>query len=428
MKFTILEVMTEVIPDKAGILHVQPSQDIHSNMKLVSGKNAGVCYMKDSYFGSAVTDEEKALKRCDNVWSNGHHSVSGHERVKVLLDEIPKALAMLLNNLQNYDTSEKSGRYTEMQGSTQLEQSMYNKWREIFSRVIADKVPSINEKKREKLAMENARYFLSIFSPSTTMVYTTSIREWNYIIDWIDKFRDEIRLKDLTDFETKFHFDAKLLESLTWLEEEIKSSIIYFPELRDIKKYEFHTFHEDYLFSSEDLQKESSVTTMGTFFRKGKASFAMLAQLQRHRTGRVQMMVENLDGENLQVFVPKILDADLAAKWKSDMKVMLDNGILVTGYLVKFAYTVALDKLVLMLKERLCGSAQLEIRNFAIDVTRWIGEKLKAEPNTVCDAKTREFFLRALDENNRVVARKCQYIKCNNPCSYAKSLPNADRI
>lgn len=427
MKFTILEVMTEVITDETGVLHLQPSQDLHNSIKLVSGKNAGVCYMKDSYFDSAVTDEERAIKRCANVWNNGHHSVSGHERVKVLLEGIPKALAMLLNNLQNYDTSEKSGRYTEMQGSTELEQKMYTKWRTTFSRVIADKVPSIDEKKREKLAMENARYFLSIFSPSTTMVYTTSIREWNYIVDWIDRFREGLQSKEKTDFEEKFHFDAQLLESLTWLEKEIKDSILYFPELRDIKQYEFRTFHEDYFFSSADSCVSSAVT-MGTFFRKDKASFAMLAQLQRHRTGRVQMMIEPLDGEDLQVFVPKILNADLAAEWKADMKTMLDNGILVTGYLVKFVYTVALDKLVLMLKERLCGSAQLEIRDFAIDVTKWLGKKIKAEPDTVCDVKTREFFTKALNEDNQVIARKCKYIKCNNPCGFAKGLPNTNLI
>ena len=70
----------------------------------------------------------------------------------------------------------------------------------------------------------------------------------------------------------------------------------------------------------------------------------------------------------------------------------------------------------------------MEIRDFAFDVTKWLGRKIKAEPDTVCDAKTREFFTKALNADNQVIAHKCKYIKCNNPCEFAKGLPNTNLI
>ena len=422
MKFTIIGMMAEVIEGKNGNLIMQANEDLHNSIRLASGKNAGVCYMKDSYFGSAVVDEEKASKRCSTVWTSGHHSVSGHERVKVLLEGIPKALAMLLNNLQNYDTSEKSGRYTEMRGSSALEQEMYEKWHKKMNEVLAEKLSSIDEKKRNKLAMENARYFLSVFAPSTTMLYTTSVREWNYIVDWIDKYREDYKSKATSDFEKKYHFDEQLLESLEWLKDEIVKSILYFPELRDNKQYTFHTFHEDYLFRDNDAEKNEIV--MGTFFKKGKGSFAMLAQLQRHRTGRVQMLV---DSEEESFFIPKILDGEIKKEWERDMRTMLDSGILTVGYEVNYFYSIALDKMVLMLKERLCGAAQLEIRDFAFDITRYVHKAIKENVEILCDDNTREFFIKAIDERGRITT-KCKYIKCDNPCAFIKKLPNAELI
>lgn len=210
--------------------------------KIFSGKNAGICYMGDSYFDSAVTDPKKALARFVSTSNNNHHSIADHVRVEVLLEGVSKMLAIVLNSLQDYATSEKSGRYTIMTGNSERECALYNKWKEIYEKRILELHPDINDRalyekfnKRypnsgyvvnfgklvgldpkldsktldeasryfydelvndvnlpsKKTAQENARYVLSVFTYSTTFGYSTSIRQWNYIYDWCMKYCDQ---------------------------------------------------------------------------------------------------------------------------------------------------------------------------------------------------------------------------------------------
>ena len=92
--------------------------------------------------------------------------------------------AMVLNSTQCYNTSEKSARYTVFKNNTPQEDLLYNKWKNYI--IENNKELGLNiedEKKLEKIANENARYFLSVFNKSTTMAYTASVRQWNYLID-----------------------------------------------------------------------------------------------------------------------------------------------------------------------------------------------------------------------------------------------------
>lgn len=210
--------------------------------KIFSGKNAGICYMGDSYFDSKVTNADAALKRFVSTSNNGHHSIADHVRVEVLLEGVSKMLAIVLNSLQDYATSEKSGRYTVMTGNSERECALYDKWKLIFEQRILEMYPDFNdvmmlkkfEKKypdsgytvkngallelkskldeqtfreaneyfsgvvvhdetlpSKKTAQENARYVLSVFTYSTTFGYSTSIRQWNYIYDWCMKYCDQ---------------------------------------------------------------------------------------------------------------------------------------------------------------------------------------------------------------------------------------------
>lgn len=64
--------------------------------------------------------------------NNGHHSVYDHINLSFNLQNIPKILAMVLNNEHQYTTSEKSVRYTSVVrqvGSiiTDDEEKLYNK-------------------------------------------------------------------------------------------------------------------------------------------------------------------------------------------------------------------------------------------------------------------------------------------------------------
>ena len=104
---------------------------------MLSGKIAGICYDKEGYSNLANEPEERTLRRVKNTLNNGHHSVYDHIRLSLNLQNIPKILAMVINNEHDYTTSEKSARYTPVEQKdnspiTNKEVELYNKWLEIF--------------------------------------------------------------------------------------------------------------------------------------------------------------------------------------------------------------------------------------------------------------------------------------------------------
>ena len=80
-------------------------------MKL-AGKIAGVCYDKEGFNHLLNEDIKKTNRRIDMTINNGNHSVYDHINISFNMQNIPKMLAMVLNNEHQYTTSEKSARYT----------------------------------------------------------------------------------------------------------------------------------------------------------------------------------------------------------------------------------------------------------------------------------------------------------------------------
>ena len=74
----------------------------------MSGKIAGLCYAKTSFHDILEEDKDKTLRRIENTLNNGHHSVYDHIWISFYIKNIPKILAMVLNNEKQYTTSEKS--------------------------------------------------------------------------------------------------------------------------------------------------------------------------------------------------------------------------------------------------------------------------------------------------------------------------------
>ena len=104
---------------------------------LLSGKIAGVCYDKEGLHHLMNEPESRTARRIDMTLNNGHHSVYDHAMIGLNIQNIPKILAMVLNNEKQYTTSEKSARYTpvirgEDSVITADEELLYNKWIEIF--------------------------------------------------------------------------------------------------------------------------------------------------------------------------------------------------------------------------------------------------------------------------------------------------------
>ena len=301
------------------------------------GKSAGICYMPDDINTLFSEPEEKTIKRANMTLNSGHHSVFDHTTFNLALEGIPKILAMILNNEGMYTTSEKSARYTKMTPSKR-EENLYEKWIEIYKQEISKVYPDIDEKKVKKLAQENARYLISVFTPATTMEYSVSLRQLNYIVHWFEDY-----IKNEPDNE----FDNQLKPYLKQFIDCVSELIV--PELNtDVKMRKLSLFDE------RNSRKEEFGENYCTTY---EGTFAELAQAQRHRTLQYKMTLL----KEPEYFIPKIIASndELKSEWLKDISSLSD--LYPQGMLVKINERGTVENFVLKCKERICGYAQLEI-------------------------------------------------------------------
>ncbi len=300
-----------------------------------SGKSAGICYLPDTLETFFNEPEEKTIKRANGNIKSGHHSVFGHPTYNLSLEGIPKILAMILNNEKMYNTSEKSARYTKMETS-EAEKELYEKWIKIYSEQITKKYPEFEEKRVKKLAQENARYLISVFTPATIMEYTVNFGQLNYILNWAE---DYIKNEPQTEISIK-------------LKEVFKEFLKNMPDLKvegldsRVKGRKFS------IFGTRDRKEEFGENYCTTYL----ASFAELAQAQRHRTLSYEMKL--LDKP--QYYIPPIIrKTDLEEQWLKDISSL--EKYFPQGMLVQVNERGTIENFVLKCTERLCGAAQLEI-------------------------------------------------------------------
>ena len=310
-----------------------------------SGHNADICYMASNFEKIENEDPQKTHNRANQTKVSGHHSVFDHPVINFYLEDIPKALAMVINNEHQYTTSEKSARYTKMV-LKEDEQQLYDKWLEIFTKLITEKYQAKNpefytDKKIKKLAQENARYLISIFTP-TSMAYSVTYRQLNNIYHMMQR---EINRPDseqnklyrmlkpaMIDFcnaikETTPYFDE-------YISGEAKSRKLSLMSSRKIEEYFGDVYATNY-----------------------KASFACFAQAQRHRT--LTYSIDLLDKP--EFYVPTILKSDenLVKEWIKDCNSRAKE--FPQGMLVSVNEMGTFDYFVLKMLERKCTHAQLEI-------------------------------------------------------------------
>ena len=300
-----------------------------------SGKSAGICYLPDTLDVLFNEPIEKTEKRAKMNIQSGHHSVFQHVTYNLSLEGIPKILAMILNNEKVYNTSEKSARYTVMQTSDE-EQVLYDKWIEIYKQRITEEYPNFDEKRVKKLAQENARYLISVFTPATVMEYSTNFCQLNYIINFA---------KDYIDNEPDTKFSIKL-------KEVFKEFIAALPDL-EVEGLNARFKNRKFSFFATRERKEEFGENYCTNY---KATFAELAQAQRHRTLAYEMSFS----ETNEFFVPDIIKGtDYEEEWLKDIKSLEDN--FPQGLLININERGTIENFVLKCQERLCGAAQLEI-------------------------------------------------------------------
>lgn len=347
----------------------------------LSGLEAGICYMPSDYETLLGEPLEKTQRRINAVVANGHHSVTGHPSYNLLLIDIPKILAMLLNNEKEYTTSEKSGRYTVM-SATNEELYYYEKWRKKFAKIISAKHPELSARIVNKLAMENARYFISVFTPATTMGYTVSLRQANYLIGFCEQMIAE---------NNPHPFYQKLIPYLVEFVEKLRE-ILNVEGLRDNFGRGFS------LFATRTRNEHFGDVYSANYF----SSFAGLAQAQRHRPLWYEMRVPD-DIEDVTFYVPPILeDEDVATEYLADMHLVSET--YPQGMLVEVNERGTIDAFIMKCRERLCGAAQLEI---CLRTKRTLGRYIHYAPRSVA------LELEALEGKT-----KCQMgFNCQQPCA-----------
>lgn len=351
-----------------------------------SGHCAGICYMADTFETLVNEDIAKTQRRVVQTMTGGHHSVFDHNYITLYLEDIPKLLAMLINNEKMYTTSEKSARYTRMK-PTEKEELLYNKWMEIFAEEIEKKYPQMSPKKIKKLAQENARYLLSVLTP-TTMVYTVSYRQLNYIYGWLKKFKaDNKILKALEPSVKEF---VQQIEKLGYIEEGLAE---------DYKSRGFSLF---------DNRVKQRVEYFGDVYSTNyKGSFAELAQAHRHRT--LSYSIAQLDED--EFFVPPIIEGseELKNEWLNDMKSVAN--LLPQGMLVLINERGTYENFILKLKERICTNAQLEICNQSRDTLLKYQKALEKSGHPLAE-----------DIKNYTKGARCTFkdFTCTSDCGFAE--------
>ena len=314
---------------------------------MLSGKIAGVCYDKEGFTHLINEPAERTMRRIDMTLNNGHHSVYDHILINFNLQNLPKILAMVLNNEHQYTTSEKSARYTPVvrqDGSiiTEDEERLYNKWLNIFKIKIKSQYGYIyNDSKIQKLAQENARYLVTVFMP-TQMIYSASFRQINYIASWMQEYMKSTDMNN--EFERKLAFSMK-----EFIEELDRVNVLEDGLLKNEKHRTISLFGKNL-----DAKEEHFGDVYSTLY---KGSLAEYAQAQRHRTLDYQM--EFLD--NKEYYIPPIIADDqmLVDEWLGDMQIV--RGVNPQGELVKISEVGKYEDFILKCKERLCSGAQLEI-------------------------------------------------------------------
>lgn len=310
------------------------------------GRLAGVCYNREGYSKLANEDVTKTDRRVDLTINNGHHSVYDHVNITLNIQNIPKILAMILNNEHVYTTSEKSARYTPIVRNddsiiTYREEVLYNKWLEVFKLKIKKEYGDIyDDNKITKLAQENARYLVTVFMP-TKMIYTVSLRQINYIASWLLEYAENC---------PNSYMNKNLKIAIYQFVEELERLNILDKRLMNNEK------HRKLSLFNDDI--ENKRTYFGdTYSINYNASWAYLAQAQRHKTLDYQM--KRLD--NLDYYVPPILKDDefLVKEWLNDIKSV--SYYVPQGELIKINESGSYDNFILKCKERLCSAAQLEI-------------------------------------------------------------------
>lgn len=348
MKFSddSLEMKIALISTNIPKIVLSGTDSLKEAAEKFSALMAATSYTKYGFYRVIDEDSKKTEFRKNLTLENGHHSVYEFPEFVFEFVNIPKALAMVLNNEKQYTTIEKSARRRKMHLS-QKEEVLYHKWKGIFSEEIRkkypiEKYPNMSDKTVNNLAKENARYITSVFT-KTIMDYKVNFRQLNYLMHFFDTFIE-------TAPDTDFNF--KLKNSMSEFNDILKNNYgLYEEKLNPNIKERTLSFFAQREHFNEFFDELYSTTY--------KESFAALAQAQRHRTLNYEIQPVTL--KNVSYFVPPIItsNGNLTQQWLNDLNSLKEN--FPQAQLLEVHETGTYQNFISKMAERLCGFAQLEI-------------------------------------------------------------------
>ena len=281
---------------------------------------------------------------------------------------------MVFNNQGMYTTSEKSARYTVMDNVPEHQKDIYRKWddwfhEEISSKFLASDFPALYKKgpdgktTAEKLSMENARYMTSVFTP-TIMTHTVSWRQLNILYHSFGDFIEE-NIKGKNEFKRRLAGGMQSFvnspEVQNWVINEAQVRMKGSIPLRFIRD----TPVEEHF--GEDVYSTNY-----------KASFASLAQLQRHRLAVYDICGDVEKGAPEGIYVPRLVEAaGVSGEWKWDLGEVSEYDF-PQAQLLKTGERGMREHLPAKTIERECGLVQLETARVVDGVLNKYGEKVSA--------------------------------------------------
>lgn len=422
-------------------------ENIQEAYKIFSGQCAGICYMPDNYLSKGIQNEESAIKRSGNNAKSGHYSV--YEHAHITFDIVcSKAMAMVLNSTRLYSTSEKSARYTKMTPKTEIETLKYDYWMDKFGKLIKIYYPNYSDKDIEKLAMENARYLTSVFTPTTmefTVPYSRAILIPQWLYDISEKiyaiYNNYLSSRGVTNDSIEVYY-KELADECTLIATLINNCIGEHKAVETLKDHKdigislftnLNNIREDVYRPTKNNDSSSSIISLfedpvdvkehygDTYISSYKASFASVAQIQRHRTCPIQISLPINITKNDCYVPPIIKGTPLEDEWKRDFISLVDNGVCPQATLLKVIEKGITSDFILKCKERLCARAQLETCHVVRDQVEkfYLNKDNIYEPGTKKDI---EGMVNKFTTDEKVRTRCCfpGYI-CNEPCNRVRS-------
>lgn len=316
--------------------------------------HARMCYSEKSWNDLIEEDFQKGLVK--SLITRGHHSPFDQFYLNFEIRNLPKSLAMVLNNQGVYTTSEKSARYTVMSDINPHQKELYDKWGNWYLKKIVSLFPESEFSKlhkrgsdgktpAEKLSQENARYMTSVFTP-TNMTHTVSLRQLNILYHFFNDFIDENK-------ESSRKFQKKLIFSMEQFvsSEEINKWIIDEAQVRMKGGIPLKFIRES------EVEEHFGEDIYSTNY---DASFASFAQLQRHRLSNYTLSAGFELGAKNGFYIPRLIEfSEKKDEWISDLESVAQYDF-PQAQILRVGERGMRENLIAKTTERECGLAQLE--------------------------------------------------------------------